>query len=469
MTTDWDDASTPAKSYKRIVNSPIAQAGTTQLQRMTLKNFRRFSELRITFEDDLTVIVAENGGGKSAVLDGIAVALHAFVDEMRGAPAKGFKADDVRVVRSDVGKMMEVLPTVVEVSTIIDGVSISWDRALKWRGGRTTWGQSMGKAMAQRLKDDLIATPLKPARPGQLLPVIAYYGTGRLWSTHKVTEGKVSAARNPALQTSAYVDALSSSSSYGQFAKWFENVVREAQNEQVSGESSPHRPSLSKSAVVRAVDTVLAPTSWRRLDWDFLNEEIVATHDVHGRLPVSRLSDGTRNLLALVADLAHRAVRLNPSLGEEACRLTSGIVLIDEVDMHLHPSWQQRVLPLLREAFPLLQFIVTTHSPLVISTVPSRSIRILGDNDAVHVPTEETEGFTSTFALASVFGVESEPPGQFATMLRDYRRLIEDGAQESPVGRGLRESLEAHFGGDHPAIVSLQSFARLMAFKRKRA
>jgi predicted ATP-binding protein involved in virulence len=95
----------------------------------------------------------------------------------------------------------------------------------------------------------------------------------------------------------------------------------------------------------------------------------VAHHDQHGELSVALLSDGIRNMIGMVADIAFRATKLNPQFGFLAAKETPGVVLIDEVDMHLHPEWQQVVLQSLTTAFPALQFIVTTHSPQVLTTV----------------------------------------------------------------------------------------------------
>jgi predicted ATP-binding protein involved in virulence len=100
----------------------------------------------------------------------------------------------------------------------------------------------------------------------------------------------------------------------------------------------------------------------------------------------------------MVADLAHRCVRLNPHFGAEAAVRSPGLVLIDEVDMHLHPAWQQSVLAALRRAFKNMQFIVTTHSPQVISTVPARCIRIL-DGAAVASAPPGTQGAESSRVL----------------------------------------------------------------------
>ena len=95
--------------------------------------------------------------------------------------------------------------------------------------------------------------------------------------------------------------------------------------------------------------------------------------------PWSELSDGYHAFIALVADIARRAVMLNQSDGVDAPALVEGVVLIDELDLHLHPRWQRVVLPRLRDAFPRLQLVVTTHSPQVLSSAENRQVRRLVD------------------------------------------------------------------------------------------
>jgi len=221
-------------------------------------------------------------------------------------------------------------------------------------------------------------------------------------------------------------------------------------------------------AVRTATDAVLAPSGWSRLDWDFIADDVVASHPAQGKLRVSSLSDGIRNLIGLVADLAHRAARLNPHLGAEACRQCPGIVLIDEVDMHLHPAWQQVVVTLLRNAFPRVQFILTTHSHLVASTVPSACIRLLEDDGTVSTPPAEVEGYDGLFALGTVFGVNSSPPTDIADKLKLYRQYIEAGTTGEPEALALQAALRDHFGVDHPAVLELEGLRRIAAFKAKR-
>ena len=90
---------------------------------------------------------------------------------------------------------------------------------------------------------------------------------------------------------------------------------------------------------------------WTDIDYSFVRQNLVLKHKTRGILPIEALSDGARSVISMVADLSYRMVRLNPDLGINAVLKTPGIVLIDEVDMHLHPSWQQTVLYDLRKAF----------------------------------------------------------------------------------------------------------------------
>ena len=104
-------------------------------------------------------------------------------------------------------------------------------------------------------------------------------------------------------------------------------------------------------------------------------DQIMIKLDKEGLVPFNYLSDGYRNMVAMVADIAHRASRLNPHFDSESAKKTQGIVLIDEIDLHLHPKWQRRVVDDLQEAFPNIQFVATTHSPFIIQSL--KAVRLL--------------------------------------------------------------------------------------------
>ena len=98
-------------------------------------------------------------------------------------------------------------------------------------------------------------------------------------------------------------------------------------------------------------------------------------------LPFKSLSDGTRNFFAIIADMAYKCVTLNPHLKENALLETKGIVLIDELDLHLHPEWQRKIINVLKITFPSIQFIASTHSPFLIQETGSDQLIILGNSE----------------------------------------------------------------------------------------
>jgi predicted ATP-binding protein involved in virulence len=127
-----------------------------------------------------------------------------------------------------------------------------------------------------------------------------------------------------------------------------------------------------------ACNKILEGTGWRDPEWNPLVNELSLTRDTRGTLPLSYLSSGINIAAGMVIDLVSRMARANPRVPADLLlRSAPGIVLIDEVDLHLHPTWQQRILPQLRKVFPRLQFIVTSHSPQVLSTVAAEHIRVI--------------------------------------------------------------------------------------------
>ncbi len=121
-----------------------------------------------------------------------------------------------------------------------------------------------------------------------------------------------------------------------------------------------------------------------------------------------QLSDGQRALCALVADIARRACVLNPHLGEEVIQKTPGVILIDELDLHLHPAWQRMIPAALKRTFPKIQFICTSHSPQIIGELNPKEIHLLKDGKA-HRPSVAF-GMDSNWILNCMMGAESRDP-----------------------------------------------------------
>lgn len=446
----------------------------TCLDKLELENFRCFSKIKIELHEKLTVIVALNGGGKTTVLDAACFGWQFFLQGIElEQRAKIILDADVRRTRSQDGAMVPMKPVSLSGSSLIGGKSVNWNVNKGKNSAQNTYSlaaEDMREAgRVLRLATQAYAE--HPSASPPTLPAIGYYGTGRLWAAQKITASRRKNVKADNSPTSGYDQCLSPSSHFAIFEVWFERYSREAQQEKTMEKQSPHRPADKLKAVVNAVDALLKPVGWHSLAFDFTDETIVAEHPIHGRLPVSTLSDGIRVIIGLVGDIAHRCVRLNPHFGADAAKLTPGVIMIDEVDMHLHPEWQQLILRALTEAFPLIQFIVTTHSPQVLTTVNRANIRILAqDADGMwnaDMPDEETKGIESSTAMNDVMGVNQIPPVPEAGWRNDYTALIENGTHASPEGRELRDKLVALYSAQHPIILDFDRLIRFQAFKTK--
>ena len=431
-----------------------------RLDRLEVQNYRCFKHCMLELHPQLTVLVADNGNGKTALLDAAALALSAYVNAVqKDEPLRRLERGDVRLVTAG-AQMQPCVPTSYRAEGLIAGEVVSWESTVRKFGDKvrpTNPVSNVRSAALALLRDDAV------------LPLVAYYGTGRLWSEQRLTASRRTSITDVTERLTGYGDCLTSSSSFKGVSAWYGRRVQEIDAPEFS---ESVRVNLDLIAAVKeATSIVLAPSGWSKLNWENSLGALVAEHKSQGRLPVSLLSDGVRTMLALVADVARRCASLNPQLAEDAARKTPGVLLIDEVDMHLHPRWQQLVLELLGKAFPSLQIIASTHSPHVLSTVDNNSIRVfrLIDGEAViETPAMQTRGVESADVLARVMGVDPVPQIKEARDLSQYKALIEDGKADSSDALALRASLIAHFGDSHPVMLDCQRLIRFQKLRLKR-
>ncbi len=437
-----------------------------KLDSLVLENYRCFERLELPLHPNMTVLVAENGQGKSTLLDGIRVGLWAYVHSFDLANnadlANGIGIDDVRLAKRGDGDMVRQLPCRIALMGNYGDGNKNWVRfrdsekiGTKTKGDGNTKQLERWAARMQEKVRDLAITNVD-------LPMLGYYGTGRLWSHKKLITGKKTEKNNDSfMRLFAYRDCLDPASSYKQFAEWFTWIFesyREAQIKQLEKNLPPDAITEAQQAiqvVQQATDCfLLSTTGWHGLEYSVGNEKsLILNHEQHGTMKVELLSDGIRSMLAMVGDIAYRCFKLNPHLGIDAARKTTGVVLIDEVDMHLHPRWQQLVLGQLSEAFPCIQFVVTTHSPQVLSTVPSESIRILANNKVYSAP-PGSEGAEASRLLTRILGVDVRPPESKATMeLKEYLSLVDADQWGAVRAIELRNILDARYQGEEPALL----------------
>jgi predicted ATP-binding protein involved in virulence len=165
-------------------------------------------------------------------------------------------------------------------------------------------------------------------------------------------------------------------------------------------------------------------------------------------LIVNQLSDGEKCLLALAGDLARRLAIANPNPDRNPLQ-GSGVVLIDEIELHLHPKWQRAIIPNLKKTFPNCQFIITTHSPQVISDL--QWVHLLRSTpEGIAIERVPSFGKDSNRILETLMGTP-ERPQEIKDDLRELFRLIDKG--ELGKARQLRQDLVDQMGEEDPEFV----------------
>lgn len=347
-----------------------------RIDRLTVRNFRCFAERTFQLTPSFNLLVGENATGKTAVLEALSVAIGSLFLGIRGYGERHLRHDDARLqlFQHGTGEFTfdAAYPVEVEAVGEVDGQAAEWKRTLVSPTGRTTsYGASSIKNAARKL-DDAVR-----GGASATLPIIAYYGTGRLWLQPR--DRAPSAVKPSKIELSrfeGYRDAIDPRCSPRDLVRWIERQDYAAYQER--RESDLYR--IVKGAMVTMVEHA------RELRYDAKRQEVVLLFDDRDTQPFDNLSDGQRNILALAGDIAMRMARLNPHLGERALEETPGVVLIDEIDLHLHPTWQRHLTEDLRTLFPRVQFVATTHSPFIIQTMREGETIILDERQPVINP-----------------------------------------------------------------------------------
>ena len=326
-----------------------------QLREVHVDNYRCFDELWLPLEEDTTVLFAENGGGKTALLTALAMGLAVIQRDSPKTLKLNAGRDSRRGVPNDRGTPEPAGPC-----------EVTWTAAV----GETktvTWSTAVQSA-SRRTRDqhrEIFEAVERVRVPGVRWPLFAWYGVDRLGRLHD-RRRKVELTRD---RWEAYASALDPNLDEAPLLQWLQNefLGDTARRQQKLPERFFHTAVME--AAVRATPGITH--AW----YDAVEKDPVVRFEDGHEAPWSELSDGYHVFIALVADIARRAVMLNELDGADAPARVEGVVLIDELDLHLHPRWQRVALPRLREAFPRLQFIISTHSPQVLSSADNRQVR----------------------------------------------------------------------------------------------
>lgn len=393
------------------------------IERLGLINFRCFAALDVSFEPDVTVFFAENGGGKTAVLASLAMSL-GLLQPSHSKELMLNGERDARRVRGAGGLREPAGPCTISCTATIGRLAgVPWSVTASPTSRR------------HHAKLDQASDAIERARqPGERWPLLGFYGTNRLAGRRKA------GAKAPEFtdRWDGYAGCLEPSTNDGPLLDWLKIQVHGDLVRRQRGEPEQRLAQGVFQAIRRAIPELTD------LWYDPAVESPITRFAEGNEATWDELSDGFHVFMGLVGDIARRAVILNDQDGAEAPERVEGVVMIDELDLHLHPHWQRTALHGLRKAFPKLQLIVTTHSPQVLSSAENRQVRrLVGwtvSEQGVFV-----EGRDSNAILRELMGTDDRDPRGRAELRKLYT-FIDDG--RFVEARALLAQLRAQKWGD---------------------
>lgn len=441
-----------------------------KLKKLTLANFRGFEQIDLDFADDVTVIAGVNGVGKSGVLKALTTSMSLALPKFTVSRESPLGLSDTDVQSGKPGLSISTTLALDSAIVIIDltrTAPLEADKAetlikrrdeLRFATRETKKGSKEEQDINDEIQlieiqldqasdiaavrilpndsateiDELVTTLKGEAKQ----PLAVFYTTSRFLSRLPPTlpkTKKIDAA-------SAYDKSLNQLEvSLNDFANWYRVVVAEA--------AATDRDRLFLQ-LEQAIKTFLPDVSNLKLhEGRPPRFSVVKSGQL---LFLEQLSDGERGLLALVFDLTRRLAIANP---ESDNPIAEGValVLIDEIELHLHPSWQRKVLRLLQSTFTGCQFIVSTHSPQVIGQVRPEKLRLLHHSEAGRIAMADASqsfGMDSSWILQNIMGVPARDYDTEQRLSAIYLAIDEDNLEEA---RGLAEQLRTDIG-DFPDL-----------------
>ncbi len=324
--------------------------------------------MSLNFSSGVNLLIGDNGVGKTTVLEALALSVQAYFSRMNDITKKGITQKDVRFTSSLVGDAsqhrMYYTPTTIKSTVELGGVEYSSEisREDETNATRTKYA---GKELATAGRELLNSQT-------EILPVICYFSTSRVVDTQKASTSSVGKNKLNDRRC-GYMDCLNATLDRKALTDW---AFKMAMAEYKKG-----MPIAEYEAFKKAVGTFMQKMNDLNeiplVEYTRDFEDITYTENGKTML-VNYLSAGYQSLLWMLMEISFRIALLNPEMSDYS--QAEGIVLIDEIDMHLHPRWQWKILDALHSSFPKVQFIAATHSPIIISSFRDAKLLSIGQN-----------------------------------------------------------------------------------------
>ncbi len=379
------------------------------IKKLTLTNFRAYTQAEFEFKQGLNLLVGINGVGKTSVLDALRVCLSVIYPEISETKQRkeSFNETDIKIGA-----------TSLQVSCDFSHLGIDYNLLIVKRKKNIVENKTTNiREQVIDVPDQEIITPKidigdKNFSNAGNDPVGIFFSTKR----SLVEDTKVSKTVAQAGQAAAHAEALSENRVFNLrlFTDWYRaQKALSTEDVQIGN---------NLTAIQSVVESFLPGFhNLRAEENDGKFELWIDKNDMP--LTVYQLSDGERGMLAVAIDIARRLVLANP-VSEDPVKSGDGVILIDELDLHLHPKWQRSIAYNLVRIFPNCQFIATTHSPQIIPSLAPEKIQFI-DNDRVFNP-ERSLGVDTNWILKYLMDT-NDRPGWADEAITKIEDLINEG------------------------------------------
>ncbi|KAM3114839.1 AAA family ATPase [Phormidesmis sp. 146-33] len=453
-----------------------------KVKSLTLRSFRGIDNLTLNFDSQINVLIGNNGVGKSSILECLATLLAQPIERVQSlVNSQNLQRSSQRSLkREDIMSGQE--ETHVDITVSLNAKITKWSldsnhneeqllelsrnileeigEQLKVQSADTTQNfnfiiapddvkaklreLAINRELASQAIVDELHNQVKAGGRARL-PLVVYYPVNRT-----VLDVPLSLSENYSSDPiAAHSDALGRGIDFKAFFQWFRHQ-EDLENELRTQESSYRDNQLT--TVRRSIVAFQPALSNLRIK----RSPLRMTVQKQGQeLIINQLSDGEKCLLAMLGDLARRLAIANPGLPDPL--QGEGVVLIDEIELHLHPKWQREIIPALTRTFPNCQFIVTTHSPQVLGEVKGKVYQLKSTPEGIIAESLQTYGRDSNQILEDVMDVSERSP-EFQDKLRKLFRLIEDSNLEE--AKKLQQELEDLVKYDEPEFAKAEVLIR---------
>lgn len=341
------------------------------IKEIKIKNFKAIEDISIDFKPGVNLLVGDNGVGKTSILEAVTVALHGIMTGIAGVPVRNIRQEDIRFSIGKLGGASAGItyfsPTEVTCDLEFRDKHYYWTRSRKDETPKLNTKME-GKEICQDFKE-------MANNPKEILPLISFESEARVWQNRRGDFGK-ELKKKLNDRRCGYIGCLDYSLDVKGIQAWCLKMEMEAFQQ----EAKIPEYEAFKEIVAIFMQKISELEKKPVLRYSRQLDEMVYREEEE--MPISNLSAGYQSLLWMIMNLAYRLALLNPGQAE-LLRKTEGIVLIDEIDMHLHPKWQWNVVNALEEALPNVQFIMATHSPIVISACRNATLILIDQNQEV--------------------------------------------------------------------------------------